>query len=454
MVFMLWQVIIVLYIPSVLDSSKLIESAIQEFQTIVLTEQAIREVGYFFLENIFNKRIRSYQKKVNITGSFNQGSLSASFFKVQDPSSSSSGYSEIDFDCQPIADFTLNEDCFADVKEIADHLRVRSRCFNHIKHRLFGNPLDDGEFITSYRIKEWAKKRLGIGRGSIFFETGVNIDRKGIKLTKATTKEEFLVTYNNMKLSVQVDFAYLIMLNFTHPLAKEFQKRTKYNLPDDLKKRSYIMAKTSHEEKNSIKSTQWSFSFSEIEDYIFTKTFSDTHKLIHLICKSIFKRVLVPLDEDKMTSYIIKTLILWRFENKTFDYCDWENETKIWEEVRLLYEHFERILKSGYLPSYFLPRQINIIKYLNTTLREIAIEKIRYKILPNLKSVIKVDIIKIVNGRLETARSLLSTLKQCFIDLNIKFPYPEDTWDNALAKLCFNKSVKQYIMNLDFERYF
>ena len=381
--------------------------------------------------NIEKKRHRGYRKDIDLTGSLNQGSISASFFEVHDPSSNPD-YITIDLDSQIISNITLREDCLVDIKEKPDNLRIKSQCFTNIRHRLLGNPLDDGEFATSYRFKEWARKRLKLGPDRIDF--GWTIDRQEIKLTKATTRGEGLVTLEDgLKVNVEIDFASLFMLNFTHPLTKQFQKRTKYDLPYDLTSRSYVMAKTSHEEKHNINSTEWSHSFSFIEDYIFTEIFSNTHKLIHLICKSIFKRELAPLDGDKMTSYIIKTLILWRFENKTFDDWDWENQSKIWKEVRLLYMDFVDVLEKGFLPSYFVP-QTNIIKYLDNNLREKAIEKIQY-ILPNLQTLIGVEEIKTVNEHLETAGNLLSALKHCAVDLNIP-PFPSDSDEKAMA-LCF-----------------
>ena len=87
--------------------------------------------------------------------------------------------------------------------------------------------------------------------------------------------------------------------------SKDFErvqwKNNTFNLSQSVLDRLYIVTKSSHEEKFNKNTTEWSYSFCHIENYIFTDVFTDTHNLIYLVTKSIFKKHIQPLDNNLRT---------------------------------------------------------------------------------------------------------------------------------------------------------
>ena len=141
---------------------------------------------------------------------------------------------------------------------------------------------------------------------------------------------------------IKVDFSFVVEAKFTPKILKEFSERTTFNLSQSVLDQLYIVTKPSHEEKFNKNTTEWSYSFCHIENYIFTDVFTDTHNLIYLVTKSIFKKHIQPLDNNLLTSYVMKTILFWRFENETLSQDDWFNDTKIISQMRSLFKDLKR----------------------------------------------------------------------------------------------------------------
>ena len=107
-----------------------------------------------------------------------------------------------------------------------------------------------------------------------------------------------------------------------------------------------------------------------------------------MIFKSIFNKSLKHFDEEVLTSYIVKTIVLWRFEDTNLDYNDWQNDTRIWEITGILFEDLYETFDKGFLKDYFIP-EINVLKRLDENLRDKCRKRI-IKIRENLKTVVLV----------------------------------------------------------------
>ena len=199
--------------------------------------------------------------------------------------------------------------------------------------------------------------------------------------TKATLKvNSQLYADSKLYFSLEVDAAFMLKAFYRPIFMSDFLKRTRYNLTEELIEYIYVLAKTSHEEKNNINTTEWTYSFSHIENHILT-SFSDAQRLVYVIFKSIFNKSLKFLDEDLLTSYIVKTIVLWRFEEINLGYQDWQNDSRIWEVTEMLFQDLLNSFEKGFLKHYFIP-EINVIKRLDKNLRNSCEKRIK-EILPN-----------------------------------------------------------------------
>ena len=178
---------------------------------------------------------------------------------------------------------------------------------------------------------------------------------------------------------LNLDIAFVIETKFIPNILKEFSERTSYNLSPSVLDHLYIIAKSSHEEKTNKNTTEWSYSFCHIENHIFTDVFTDTHRLIYLVTKSIFKKHIQPLDNNLLTSYLMKTILFWRFENEKFSQDDWFDDAIILSQTHIMFEDLKRFLEKGFLPMYFIPK-LNLIERMDTKLRKNVIDVIENKI--------------------------------------------------------------------------
>ena len=63
-----------------------------------------------------------------------------------------------------------------------------------------------------------------------------------------------------------MDYAFMFKVFYTPNVMLDFLKRTEYNLTEEITEYIYVLARTSHEEKSNINTTEWTYSFSHIEN--------------------------------------------------------------------------------------------------------------------------------------------------------------------------------------------
>ena len=200
-------------------------------------------------------------------------------------------------------------------------------------------------------------------------------------ISKSTSQRVYSLNIDDKKyLLLNLDIAAVIGTKFTPKILKEFSARTSYNLSQSVLDHLCIVAKSSHEEKFNKNTTEWSYSFCHIENHIFADVFTTTQRLTYLVTKSIFKKHIQPLDNNLLTSYLMKTVLLWRFENETFSQDDWFNDTKILSQTRNLFKDLKRFLEEGFLPMYFIPK-LNLTERMDKNLRIDVIDVIEQKVL-------------------------------------------------------------------------
>ena len=272
---------------------------------------------------------------------------------------------------------------------------IRGRCLKNIDDVNMHYKWMSEEMIQNNPIKEYVLKRLStfkeieIKKTKFIFQSYLRSQKRKFysvdivwtdSISKATSQRRHGFNINGKKyLVLNLDIAFVIETKFIPNILKEFSERTSYNLSPSVLDHLYIIAKSSHEEKTNKNTTEWSYSFCHIENHIFTDVFTDTHRLIYLVTKSIFKKHIQPLDNNLLTSYLMKTILFWRFENEKFSQEDWFNGTMILSQTHSMFKDFKRFLEKGFLPMYFIPK-LNLIERMNEKLRQDVIDMIENNI--------------------------------------------------------------------------
>ena len=339
---------------------------------------------------------RNSLKKIELNGSARQGSISSSLFNPSCRENGEKICKEVDLDLQ--LSFKIGIDkasCLEDVQGKLGLVSIKTHCgyssFGYFNYTL----IEKTDLIQHFHVKELILKQLSIRekreveniklliafyfrRQKRKFKT-INIDWEDI-ISKATSQRFFDVMVDNKRyLKINMDLAFVFRTKFTPTILKEFGERTSYNLSRSVLDHLFIVAKSSHEEKSNKNTTEWSYSFCHIENHIFTDVFTDTHRLIYLVTKSIFKKHIQPLDNNLLTSYLMKTILFWRFENEKFSQDDWFDDAIILSQTHIMFEDLKRFLEKGFLPMYFIPK-LNLIERMDTKLRKDVIDVIENKI--------------------------------------------------------------------------
>ena len=110
------------------------------------------------------------------------------------------------------------------------------------------------------------------------------------------------------------------------------------------------------QERNDILDWRWSFSRAE---KILAKLRTKNMSLSYFLMKSIFYKYLKGVEHngDTLTSYLIKTVMLWQCEDKSES---WWSKQKITSCVSTLLNRLKISFSSRYLPHYFI-RDINLL---------------------------------------------------------------------------------------------
>ena len=335
-----------------------------------------------------------------LTGSFAQGSFSAGFFILGNHSDKDL-VRGIDVDIEYILPIKIPQDCLHNVEKKPGYTRILSSCTP--KQKLFVSHweiLTQSKYIPTYLLKNvlrtnaLTKSRPNVEIMRFFFKlvwksnTVIDVADWKAVVKKATCQVSFTILMDGERtINFTIDITGLVKTDYPPTMLKELQERTTFSIPNNLLEYIFIIPKPSLEEKNIETTTEWSYSFSHIENHIFVKEFTETQRLVYLIFKSMINKHLKHLDQDTITSYTLKTLLFWKCHLFPSTHPYW-NESNTMVVVQALFEDFLRHLRTGFLSNYFVP-QMNVMEKFNTTLRKRCIEQIKMVILPNMKGLIE-----------------------------------------------------------------
>ena len=176
-------------------------------------------------------------------------------------------------------------------------------------------------------------------------------------------------------------------------VAHEWSVRKRYwpntDIITELTKCCFIICKSSDSEKDNPDSTEWRYSFSNVERKL-VQLRSDNQNFIYLITKAIFYKYLKHVDPDNVSSFLIKTVMMWFCEEHPPNDLLWKQDfPSIIKTVQVLYVTLKEALQKQELKYYFIP-SINILESMADATRLSLIREIE-KILNDTRQHLPID---------------------------------------------------------------
>lgn len=203
------------------------------------------------------------------------------------------------------------------------------------------------------------------------------------EITKATTTFSLVTKVgDHPEMRFGIDIALTVETMWTPDVTIRWMRRPRNwtnliaQLDEELR-HSYVIFKTSNEEKNNSETNELRYSFAHLERAI-VRLQNPTQRLIYAIFKTLIYRELLIGDlEDTMSSYIGKTVMLWLCDQHPPSDPLWDNDDhSILRVLHILFGEIQKAFSTGFLPYYFIP-EINVIGHISSGVKGAALRKLQ-----------------------------------------------------------------------------
>eukprot|EP00111_Clytia_hemisphaerica_P001271 TCONS_00003626-protein len=147
----------------------------------------------------------------------------------------------------------------------------------------------------------------------------VNITNSYRNITKATCEAGFDLVYDKQKISLSADFSTIFKIVWKPKIIIDWENRQRKwpkNVQEIFKTdEGYIIAKPSTNERHNTKTIEFRYSFAHVERKLISMQ-SATQRIVYLIFKSIFYRLIIPINKDKISSFFGKNIMMKLCEEK------------------------------------------------------------------------------------------------------------------------------------------
>lgn len=275
--------------------------------------------------------------------------------------------------------------------------------------------------LQPYKVKEVTLEKVEFKNTDHIIEllmaAALNKPKKDIEITKdvqeitgATVASNFLLRVESkLFLKIAFDSATLITLPWWPSIGKEWKWR-KRNWPsqekiDEMSSVCYLIGKPF--DTYDIESTEFRYSFGHIERELVNMR-SKHQNLIYLIFKIVLYKWVKPINPSKISSYIVKTIMLWTCEQFPPDHKMWDEDfASMTQTLSYLLKKLQEVFQDGYLECYFV-KEIDIIKRIPLDDKKKASEQVK-KILENLNVYLPFPVKKELNAGHEILDAIKST---------------------------------------------
>ena len=320
----------------------------------------------------------------SLTGSLKQGGFSTNFFKAEsgnrkiptlDIDIVVSGWSYIDKKHRHcIKDFNKTGFVRVEVTPSEAYWRMFFTSFS-LNLELMEGIINEMCYLKTYAVKELLilSKSLRSTHHRLWLSVILDIPLRKVdvkqsrKVTKSTSEQTNEIYLDGeLKGILHMDMSILFRLDWSCRYNEIWQKRKRLwpdvqMLSEELNI-SYLIAKTSREEKRNKNATEFKYSFSHIENKIMS-LLSQNQRTVFYTVKAIFKLYVKPHSEVYLPSFLVKNTLLWICEQTPPDHPLWKCKTEqdFLNTLRHFFVRLMRNFKDGFLPYYFIP-EINLIE--------------------------------------------------------------------------------------------
>ena len=339
-----------------------------------------------------------------LAGSLREGSFSTSFFNTTKNNVNEVPSIDIDVGLKGSGFVDKKyQHCIVDIENKTGFVFIKMRnetekiylkefikSYNTLGDEIFDTVLDKDGYLKTYKLKDHLRKaeknlRPRTWRLLVACLLDILLERIVVDQTRTVTKSTYehtntIYVDGQTKGIIHVDMSILMQLDWPCPYIKPWKKRQRL-WPDLqlLKKEldtSYVIAKTSREEKNNKDAIEFKYSFSDVE-YKIMSLLSSNQRTVFYTAKVVFKQWIKPYSETYLPSFLIKNIILWMCEQNPPDHSLWDfhSEDDFMRVLRYIFVKLKEHLKDGLLPYYFIP-QINLIEGIPAKLSQVVIAKL------------------------------------------------------------------------------
>lgn len=274
--------------------------------------------------------------KQYLAGSLKEGSFSAGFF---DAAKSKPQVPSIDIDVGIKGTGFLDKKNRHWIKEIHNktgfvHIKIEKETEQaywkeYVKYytkneEIIKGTIDKDGYVKTYIIKDQLRKvqrtfRPRACRLMIALFLDIPLGRVDVEQSRSVTKSTYEHTNKiyidgQLRGIVHMDLPLLLQLDWPCPYYKAWQMRQRLwpdlGLLSTELNTSYLIAKTSREEKNNKEATEFQYSFAYIENKIMSLLTSN-QRAVFYTAKIIFKQWIKPYSEVYMPSFLVKNIMFW-----------------------------------------------------------------------------------------------------------------------------------------------
>ena len=287
------------------------------------------------------------------------------------------------------------------------------------------NATSSGGWLKPYKIKEAALKRMPITKttvkklepilADVFNEKTEDVSITATQaITKSTVQSDIMISINALPFyKISYDIVTLLELTWWPTVAQEWKlRKRKWPSSTEIEKISricYIINKPSTSERDNEETEELRYPFTHVEREL-VRMRSRHQSKVYLIFKIMFMKWIKPLDPDRISSFIAKTIMFWTCEEFPSSHEMWyEDPDSMLHVLTYLFSQAQEAFEKHNLP-YFFINTVNVIENIPNDIAHIASVRIT-ELLKNLVNYLPFPMEKELNAVKQLVHVVKSSIK-------------------------------------------
>ena len=292
------------------------------------------------------------------------------------------------------------------------------------RHDMRNATSSDG-LLKTYKIKEAALKRIPITKNTVKKLEPILADVLNEKtedvsitatqvITKSAVQSNIMISINGLPFyNISYDLVTLLELTWWPAIAQEWKlRKRKWPSSTEVEKISricYIINKPSISERDNEETNELRYSFTHVERELVRMRSRHQNK-VYLIFKIMFLRWIKPLDPERISSFIAKTIMFWACEEFPPRHEMWyEDLDSMLYALTYLFLQAKEAFEKHNLP-YFFINTVNVIEIIPKDIANIASVRVT-ELLKNLVNYLPFPMEKELNAVKQLVHVVKSSIK-------------------------------------------